>query len=289
MEKNYNLYKKLDSTNSTILQFGLFKYSYNEFISNVQLYEEFLSSSELNTVAIVTDDNVDFDTICFMYACMSMSIVPHIIANNIDVNKILNDNNIPVVFTNLKCEYCKPTLNLKNKRQIEKSLKNIEKKEKNSEDYKVALYRKNGKEVLKETITEKELLSYDSNFNSLDNEGRFCMGTLSMPLYLKNVLLYLNSAISKGMHIQFLKNYNSQSNLKKILSLKPSIVTFDETLIIELYIDEKNAAADLSFIKKVIVDELDTKHMSILQQALLSHNCKAEFITKCETKVKEFK
>lgn len=221
-------------------------------------------------------DEYNFDTITLVLALIKNNIIPVIINEKIGetIKGILENEKIDIVFYEsiIRPEYLEkqkviinetlqyfvmanPYANVKDKGKI-KSLKwylNFLQTQQQDSDCICKMYDISEHAVMENVVTKNDMEKYKKSFDELQYTRNLIITTL--PLYKKQGFLCLNTALSNGMHITCLNSNYAIKNLKKILKEKPSIITFDIQMLMQLVLKKYSIGMDLSFVEKVIMDD----------------------------------
>jgi hypothetical protein len=265
--------------NESIINLGS-KHTYKALEKTIEEYYNMLSDckkNNINSVAIVTGEELNFNTICLVYALIKCGIKPILIDSKINeqINGILEKEKTNIVFyeSHIRPKYLQnfniyirgeeeyddgfitvnPNININDKNRI-KSIKwalRLLASQKEDSNYICKLYTKERSNVIEEVITESDIINYNKNFDNLEETLKV---QTTLPLYDKEGFLYLNGSLSKCMSITSFNRFDMEKNIDKILKYKPSIVTIDKYMALELITNEKYRNIDLSFIKKVVID-----------------------------------
>lgn len=257
------------------------KHNFGDLIDNIREYSNLLmeyKNKGIDRVAIICKDEFNYNTISLIFALMQCEITPVIINEKIgeQIPGILEKESIHIAFYEslMRPEYLKkyditidenngdkifvsvnPYINVKNKTKIKNMKWYLKYLATNScEENICKIYDKENEGVTEDIVTQEDFENYNENFKTLPYEGRWQKGQTSIPLYEKEGFLYLTTALTRGMHIICLNEYDMEKNIMKILKTKPSVITIDKYMALELAVNPKFKDIDLSFAKKILID-----------------------------------
>lgn len=274
MELTKNLFDIIYEGESRKVLTTFFNHSNIGFARNIDDYVDLLLMGiklGMKRIGIIVEEKVNFNTLSLIYAAIHCKITPIIISRSIgeSIKEILEKEKIGITFyeTLIKPHYLPKydeevfsdergkwystinpyfNVNTKNFRKLEYSLNFIPEAEKL--DCICKMYSIHGCEIKEEIVEEKDIKNYNEILSDINDN----IVLTTLPLYRKEGFLFINNVLFKNINVICLDKLDSKKNLNKILKYKPSIITVDEYMLLELE-KEEFSNVDLSFVKKAIV------------------------------------
>ena len=263
------------------------------------LLEEYKQKG-IDRVGVIIKDGLNFSTISLVLSLIRCGIKPILINESIkeNIKGIIEKENIKIVFYEniIKPDYLKkfdvvinkepqyfvsvsPYMNVKNEGKI-RSLQwylSFLNSEKEIEDCVCKLYDIEDGKIKEDIVKKEEIKLHKNQFEDLEHKGKWQNTIITSPLYQKDSFLLMTSSLLSNMNLYCGDKNNREKNIIKILKVKPSIINFDNNMMLELYTNEKFKNIDLSFLKKVIVN-VDEEHLQVVDELLKKSGFNGEYI-----------
>lgn len=288
-------------TNNAITMFS--KRNYESLYFNVKRYSDILKDYKdagIDRVGIIVGDEPNFSTMALVLALIKKGITPFIMNKSIGekIKGILESESIKVVFheTINKPEYLEkfdvllykdltyfatanPYIKVDNRmkmKDIKWSLKFLKPKSETTPCI-CHVYDTTNNKIVDEVITEESLDTYNKILQDLENGGRGEKMALTLPLYKEEGISLLITAVCNYMSVICLNKNNSEKNLNKILKSRPSVITLELDMLVELIKNVKFRNIDLSFLKIVVLG-INPEHYSVADSILKKLGFAGEYV-----------